>query len=253
MQKRAVACQASNEGIVGALLEWAKDELAEIQGNISSRDPVTHLGIGIRFGMDNLKIDSENGLATEFSCRADLISIDIDPSPSTPAPTNPTPKISFEADIHRVDPTTGDMAYLLNDSADPTHLRSVEGALSWSANDGWDANCTLNDASFAGITNWTSDIPGELKLSDPNSSTLGPSPGFSEVLNIFLNSYNEGKPNTQIGFFMDILEALGLGSSGSVIEGETISWELLSSAEISNTFSKPGNSSDTFRGSTSPF
>ncbi|HIO25607.1 MAG TPA: hypothetical protein EYN17_06805 [Candidatus Poseidoniales archaeon] len=230
MQKRAVACQASNEGIVGALLEWAKDELAEIQGNISSRDPVTHLGIGIRFGMDNLKIDSENGLATEFSCRADLISIDIDPSPSTPAPTNPTPKISFEADIHRVDPTTGDMAYLLNDSADPTHLRSVEGALSWSANDGWDANCTLNDASFAGITNWTSDIPGELKLSDPNSSTLGPSPGFSEVLNIFLNSYNEGKPNTQIGFFMDILEALGLGSSGSVIEGETISWELLSSA-----------------------
>ena len=207
---RAIACQASRTNIVGPIVEYVKDKVDEIRNEIDElanstdgrRDP-THVGFGIRFDLD-ISGDLENGgYASNISCRADLLSIDINDGDSISAPEHPTPAVQLDMDLRKVD-SNGHQEYLLGGPLEPNRLKSIGASLSWNQ-ENWGASATLNDAAFAGIVDWNSSIPGQLVIDE-----FATDAGFSECINSFLTSYAMKASDEVVDAFMFGFNALGL-------------------------------------------
>lgn len=215
---RAIACQASRTNLVGPIIEFVKDKVDEIRNEIEAvaesaegrRDP-THVGFGVRFDLDLSSENQPGGFASDISCRIDLLSIDINDGDDITCPEHPTPAVSIDMDLRKIN-SNGSQDYLLGGPLEPTRLKSIGASIAWNQ-ENWAASATLNDAAFAGIVDWDSSIPGQLMIDEFTTDA-----GFSECVNTFLTNYAmvPKPPGGIVDNFMMGLQVLGLAEQNPI-------------------------------------
>ena len=93
-------------------------------------------------------------------------------------------------------------------------LRSIETCLTWNSS-GFEAEVALNDASFLGVIDYTSDAPGRLTWNSTQSNS-----GGADCINAFLNAYSKVNSNPRVENFLEGMEVLGLTSREEVDDNE---------------------------------
>jgi hypothetical protein len=183
-----------------------KDEILGNLANINARPAPTHIGMGLRVSMDDTHVPGEEGMASDFDVRFDMLTMPIDGNNSAPA--HPTPAVHVKTDLRAYD-RDGEPEWLVGAPLEDTRLRSIEAELHWNET-GWDADITLNDAVWQGAIDWTGPTPGRMNLSSHNANT---DLGFGSLLDEMLV---QRKVNLQTGdgdAFMRLFELLDVAQA----------------------------------------
>ena len=183
-----------------------KDEILGNLANINARPAPTHIGMGLRVSMDDTHVPGEEGMASDFDVRFDMLTMPIDGNNSAPA--HPTPAVHVKTDLRAYD-RDGEPEWLVGAPLEDTRLRSIEAELHWNET-GWDADITLNDAVWQGAIDWTGPTPGRMNLSSHNTNT---DLGFGSLLDEMLV---QRKVNLQTGdgdAFMRLFELLDIAQA----------------------------------------
>ena len=195
------------------LLQFARDELKRKEMEVAAgnqdiaarRDPA-HIGMGVEVKFKSNHVNGDEGYASDFNIRADLLNLAIDPL-SGQQPEKPTPAIHVSTNLKYYD-ENGEQNWLVGGPLESTRLRSVDSMLSWDIN-GWDAEIKLEDAVWNGNVDWGSKNPCQMKMSSLASNVDS---GFGELMAVMLDENNSSfkVEGSESELFIHTLELLNI-------------------------------------------
>lgn len=224
----AIGCAMVDSNAGPSLIEALKDVTDAIENaSINPPEMPTHLGIGLRFGLNHTAdVGLDNNAQLEVDCRLDLLSFELGNS-GLPDP-RPMPAIHIESKLTCCD-QEGEENYLLGGPGEPTRLRSIDLDVSWhqefNGSSGWNSALSLNDAAFMNYVDWSADIPGKLQITNSVWDA-----GASEIIDAFLEIYSLNDHLSAIDTFLSGLDIIGLAYPTDIPNpisgGQDIRWHL---------------------------